>query len=99
MEPECKSALEILIFYFFGSSRNTKKSSEEATEIMSNIAAVNMVHKGETCKSLQDCLTPFHNSTVDSVLLQKGKNLLKILICSIGGGRTKSDTDSYDNET
>ena len=98
VEPERKSALGILL-YFSGRKGNAEKRSEEATDIIGGIAAVNMAHKGGTCEPLRDRLAPFHNSTVDSVLLQKGKDLLGDLVGGIGGGGTRSDADPYDDGT
>src|SRR6266571_2920345 len=42
---------------------------------------------------------PFHNSTVDSVLPQKGKDLLGDLMGGMGRGRTRSDADPYNDGT
>lgn len=44
MESEGKSALRILL-HFFGRKRNAEKRSEEATDIMGDIAAVDMAYK------------------------------------------------------
>lgn len=98
MEPEGESALGILL-HPFGSKRNTKKSSEEATDIVGGIVAANMAHKGWTCQPLWDSLTPFHNSILDFILQKKPKDLLGDLVGSIGGGRTRNDTNPYDNRT
>lgn len=88
VEPERKSALEILLLQFFGRKGNTEKRCEEATDIMGGITAVNMAHKGGACKPLWDHLTSFHNSAVNSILLQKGKDLFGNLMGGISRGRT-----------
>ena len=98
VEPERKSALGILL-HFFSRKGNAEKSSEEATDMMGGIAAVDMAHKGGTCEPLRDRLAPFHNSTVDSVLPQKGKDLLGDFVGGIGGGGTRNDADPYDDGT
>ena len=51
MEPEGKSALDIL-FHSFSCKWNAKKSGEEAMDVVGDVVAVDMVHKGWTCKLL-----------------------------------------------
>jgi len=63
------------------------------------IVAADMAHKGWTCQSLQDGLAPFHNSILDSILQEERKDLLGDLVGGIGGGRTRNDTDPYDDGT
>jgi len=99
MEPEGESALGILPLHPFGRKGNAEKSSEEATDIVGGVVAVDMTHKGWTCQPLQDDLAPFHNSILDSILQQKRKDLLGDLVGGIGGGRTRNDTDPYDDGT
>ncbi len=47
VEPERKSALGIPLLHFFGRKGNAGKSSEETTDIMGGIAAVDMAHKAQ----------------------------------------------------
>jgi hypothetical protein len=54
---------------------------------------------GVTCEPLRDCLAPFHNNTLDSVLQQEGQDLLGDLVGGIGGGRSRIDADPYDDRT
>ena len=68
-------------------------------DIMGSIAAINMAYKGVTYEPLQDCLAPFHNNTINSILLQKGKDLLENLMGGISRDRTRSNTNPYDNRT
>jgi hypothetical protein len=97
MEPERKSALGILHLHFFGRKGNAEKSSEEATDMMSGVAATDVAHKGGTCQPLRDRLAPFDNSTIDSVLHQERKDYLGDIVGGFGGGRTGKDTDPNDN--
>ena len=99
MEPEGESALGILLFHPFGRKGNAEKSSEEATDIVGGIVVADMAQKGWTCQSLRDGLAPFHNSIIDSILQEKRKDILGDLVGSIGGGRTRNDTDPYDDGT
>ena len=48
---------------------------------------------------LHDGLAPFHNNILDSFLQEKRKDLLGDLMGGIGGGRTRSDTNPYDDGT
>ena len=99
VEPEGESALGILLFHPCGRKGNAEKSSEEATDVVGGIVAVDVAHKGWTCQPLRDGLAPFHNSMLDSILQEKRKDLLGDLVGDIGGGRTRNDTDPYDNGT
>ena len=98
VEPEGVSALDILL-HPFGRNGNTEKSSKEATDIMGGIVGADMAHKGWTCQSLLDGLTPFHNSIPNPILQEKRENLLGDLVGGMGGGRTRNDTDPYDDGT
>lgn len=98
-EPEGESALGILLLHSFGRKGNAEKSSDEATDIVGGIVAADMAHKGWTCQPPRDGLAPFHNSILDSVLQEKRKDLLGDLVGGIGGGRTRNDTDPYDDGT
>ena len=99
MEPKRKSALNILLLHFFGRKGYAEKRSEEATDIMGGIAGVDIAHKGGTCQPLRNCLTPFHDGIVDSVLLQERKDLLGDFVGGIGGSRPRNDANPYDNWT
>ena len=99
VEPEGESALGILLLHPFGCKGNAEKSSEESTDIVGGIDATDMAHKGWTCQPLRDGLAPFHNSILDSILQKKHKGLLGDLVSGIGGGRTRNDTDPYDDGT
>lgn len=97
MEPERKTALGILLLHFFGRKGNAEKSSEEATDMMSGVAATDVAHKGGTCQPLRDRLAPFDNGTIDSVLHQERKDFLGDIVGGIGGGRTGKDADPNDD--
>jgi len=99
VEPEGESALGILLLHPFGCKGNAEKSSQETTDIVGGVVAVNMAHKGWACQPLQDGLAPFHNSILDSILQKKRKDLLGNLVGGIGGGRTGNDADPYDDGT
>lgn len=99
VEPEGESALGILLFHPCGRKGNAEKSSEEATDIVGSIVTADMAHKGWTRQPLRDGLAPFHNSMLDSILQEKRKDLLGDLVGDIGGGRTRNDTDPYDDRT
>ena len=99
VEPERKSTLGIFLLHSFSRKGNAKKRGEEATDVMGGIGAIDMAHKGGTCKPPWNRLTPFHNSTVDSALTQKGKDFLRDIVGGIGGGGTRNDADPYDDGT
>jgi hypothetical protein len=99
VEPEGEGALGILLLHPSGRKGNAEKSSEEATNIVGGIVAADMAQKGWTCQPLQDGLAPFHNSILDSILQEKRKDLLGDLVGGIGGGKTRNDTDPYDDGT
>jgi len=95
MEPEHKNALRILLHLV---TRGTQK--EWGSDGYNGcITAVDIAHKGGDLQTLQDCLTPFYNSTINSILPQKGKDLLGDLMDGIGGGWTQINTDLYNNGT
>ena len=97
VEPEGESALDTLLLHPFGRKGNTKKRGEEAEDIVGGIVAADMAHKGLTCQPLQEGLAPLYNSILGSILQQKCKDLLGDLVGSIEGGRTRNDTDTYDD--
>ena len=99
VEPGGECVPGIPLLHLFGRKGNAEKSSEEATDIVGGIVAADMAHKGWTCQPLRDGLAPFHNSILDSILQDKRKDLLGDLVGGIGGGRTRNDTDSYDDGT
>jgi hypothetical protein len=99
VEPEGERALGILLLHPFGRKGNSEKSGEEATDVVGTIVAVGMAHKGPTRQPLRDGLAPFHNNILDSILQEKRKDLLGDLVGGIGGGRTRNDTDPYDDGT
>ena len=99
MEPEGESALGILLLHPFGRKGNAEKSSEKATEIVGGVVVADMAHKGWTCQPLRDDLAPFHNSILNSILQERRKDLLGDLVGGVGGGRTRNDTDPYDDGT
>ena len=99
VEPEGERALGILLLHPFGRKGNSEKSGEEATDVAGSIVAVGMAHKGPTRQPLGDGLAPFHSSILDPILQEKRKDLLGDLVGGIGGGRTRNDTDPYDDGT
>ena len=99
VEPERKSALGILLLHSLSRKGNAKRSSEEATNMMGGIAAVDMAHKGGTCEPLWDRLAPFYSNILDFVLQQEREDLSGDLVGDIGGGRTRNDADPYDDGT
>lgn len=99
VEPEGESALGIILLHLFARKGNAEKSSEEATDIVGGVGAVYMAHKGWTCQPLHDSLTPFHNNILDSILPEKGKDLLGSLVGGFGGSRIRDDTNPYDDGT
>ena len=99
VKPERKTALGILLLHVFGRKRNAEKSSEEATDMVSGVSGTDMAHKGGACQPLRNRLAPFHNSTLDSVVQQEGKDLLGDIVGGIGGGRTRTDADPDDDRT
>ena len=68
-------------------------------DVVGGIVTIDMVHKGWTCQSLQDSLALFHNNILDSILQEKCKDLLGDIVGSVRGGRTKNDTNPYDDGT
>jgi hypothetical protein len=91
------TALDILLLHSFGRNGKPEKSGEEATDIVGGIVAADMAHEGWTCQPLRDGLTPFHNSIINPILQEKRENLLGDLVGGMGGGRTRNDTDPYDD--
>ncbi len=48
---------------------------------------------------LWDCLPPFYDNVLDIVLLQKGEDRLRDIVGSVGGGRTRLDSNPYNDWT
>ena len=99
VEPEGESALDILRLHPFGRKGDAEKSSKETTNVVGGIEAVDMGHQGWTYQPLRDGPAPFHNSILDSILLEKRKDLLGDPVGGIGGGRTRNNTDPDDDGT
>jgi len=66
-------------------------------DIVCGVLATDIVDKRLICQPLQDSLLPFHHSILYSILLEKVKDLLGDIICSIGEGGTRIDTNPDNN--
>ena len=99
VKPKGESTLGILQLHPLGGKGNAKKSSEEPADIVGGIVAADMGQKRSTCQPLQDGLTPFQNSIVDSILCEKRLDLLGDLVGHIGGGRARNHPDPNDDRT
>jgi hypothetical protein len=79
-------------------TRGIPRRLVRTTDIVGRIDAADMSYKGRprTCQPPQDGLTPFHDKIFDYMLPEKRKDLLGNLVGSLGGGRTRVDTDPYD---
>ena len=58
-----------------------------------------MLHEWGACQPLRDRLSPFYYNTLDFVLLQKRKDLLRDIVGGVGGGRTGHDTNPDNDRT
>jgi len=97
MEPKCESTLDILLMHSLRRQGDPVKSSEEATNVVGGISVADMAHQWWTCQPLQDGLAPFHDSVLDSMILEKLEDLLGDVVGGIGGGRIGNDTNpDYD---
>jgi len=67
--------------------------------IVYGVLTTDIAHKKWTCQPLQDSLLPFHNSILNSILLEKVKDLFGDVMCSIRGDRTRINTDPDNNRS
>lgn len=99
VKPQDKSALGIVILHIFGGKGNGEKSSKESASVVSGIGATGMRHEWGSCKPLHDRLSPFHHHALDFVLPQKSKDLLRVIVGSVRGGRTRLDSNPENDRT
>jgi hypothetical protein len=58
-----------------------------------------MSHEWGACQPLRDRLSPFYYNTLDFVLPQKSKDLLRDIVGGVGGGRTGQDANPDNDRT
>lgn len=61
--------------------------------IVGHIIAADVTHEKWTCQLLWNSLLPFNNSIIDSILLEKLKNLLRNIMCGLEKDRARTNTD------
>ena len=69
-----------------GSYGHAERSSEQATDIVCGFGVVGDAQKVRTSQLLHDSLVPFDHRTLDSIGLEKSKDVLGNVMCVLGGG-------------
>ena len=99
VELEGESALVILFLRRCGREGNAYMRSKKATNVVGGIDAAGMAHQGRTCQPLANGLAPFHDNALNSILRQESKDVLGYPMRDVCRGRSRNDTDPYDDGT